>query len=661
MTPELLGLDQFELIPRELIFGNPERSLVKISPDGTYLSWLAPRDGVLNIWVAPSDDIEAALPVTNDPGRGIREYRWSYRPGTLLYRQDTGGDEDFHIYSVDVESGTVLDLTPMDKVSAVVDGLSHLRPDQVLLGINDRDAAWHDMYLVDLVSGARTLVELNTESIAGYLVDGDYNVTHAVRATDAGGTEYLRRAADGGWEVFDEVPFEESVSIPLFGPTADGTTLYLTDTRGRNTAALFSVDTTTYERTLLHEDPRADVANVLRRPGSGEVEGVSVNYLTAEWEAIGDGPRADLVLLQDQVAGDLIVDSRTLDDRTWIVSGSASDTPVTYYRYEREGEGTLTRLFSVRPRLEGMPLVKRHPVEILSRDGKTLVSYLAVPPHVGFDPDGGASQTTPMVVLVHGGPWHRDSYGYDAWVQWLANRGYSVLQVNFRGSTGLGKDFTNAGNGEWAGKMHDDLLDAVEWAIERGVTTPGQVGIMGGSYGGYATLVGLTFTPDVFACGVDIVGPSNLHTLLATVPPYWASFYKQLTRRMGDPETDEGRAWLTERSPLNRVDAISKPLLIGQGANDPRVKQAESDQIVDALTERNIPVTYVLFPDEGHGFARPANNKAMNAIVEGFLGACLGGRVEPIGEDLDGSSIEVPTGADLVADLVEALERHQPS
>ena len=355
--------------------------------------------------------------------------------------------------------------------------------------------------------------------------------------------------------------------------------------------------------------------------------------------------------------GDVSVNTRTLDDKTWIVAYSAAEAPLVYYRYDRPA-GTLTKLFSARPKLDGKPLVPQWPVEIASRDNKTLVSYLTLPRSADANNDGKADAPVPMVLLVHGGPWARDSYGYGGYNQWLANRGYAVLSVNFRGSTGFGKDFTNAGNGEWAGKMHDDLIDAVQWAVKQGVTTDDKVAIMGGSYGGYATLAGLTFTPDAFACGVDIVGPSNLNTLLSTVPPYWASFFEQLAKRMGDPRTDAGKAWLTERSPLTRADQIKKPLLIGQGANDPRVKQAESDQIVKAMQAKNIPVTYVLFPDEGHGFARPENNKAFNAVTEGFLAQCLGGRAEPIGKDFTGSSISVPVGADGVPGLAEALKGH---
>ncbi|NLB57614.1 MAG: S9 family peptidase, partial [Gammaproteobacteria bacterium] len=421
---------------------------------------------------------------------------------------------------------------------------------------------------------------------------------------------------------------------------------------------LYAIDTASGERTLVHEDARADIGGSLSDPATGEVQAVSVNYLRDEWTVLDDDIAADLEKLEQIGPGEVGVGSRTLDDRTWIVTYSAAEAPAKYYRYDRDS-GDLEELFSARPALDGMPLVPMWPVELTSRDGLNLVSYLTLPAHADPDGDGKPDTAVPMVLLVHGGPWARDYYGYSGYDQWLANRGYAVLSVNFRGSTGFGKDFTNAGDGEWGKKMHDDLIDAVQWAVTEGVTTEDKVAIMGGSYGGYATLAGLTFTPDTFACGVDIVGPSNLNTLLATVPPYWASFFEQLARRMGDPRTEEGRAWLTERSPLTHVDSISKPLLIGQGANDPRVKQDESDQIVNAMTEKQIPVTYVLFPDEGHGFARPENNMAFNAVAEGFLGQCLGGRAEPIG-DLAGSSIEVPTGADIVPGLAEALEAHTP-
>ena len=646
-----------ELIARDALFGNPERANVQISPDGKYLSWVAAVDGVLNVWVAPADNPSQARAVTQDKARGIRSYFWSYHPDTLLYLRDSGGDEDFHLYAVDLKTGQAKDLTPFPKTTAQVAGVSPKHPGTILVGMNDRDAQWHDIYKVDLASGNRTLLEKNDAQIAGYIADADYTLKYAQRSRPDGGADVLRRSANGAWEKFDDIPFEDVLTTSPGGLTLDGKTLYFTDSRGRNTAALFAIDVASGKRSLVLEDARADVGGTLADPATGKVQAVSVDYLRDEWKVVDPAIRADLEKLEAIGPGDVSVNTRTLDDKTWIVAYSAAEAPLVYYRYDR-GAGTLTKLFSARPKLEGKPLVPQWPVEIASRDNKTLVSYLTLPRSADANNDGKADAPVPLVLLVHGGPWARDSYGYGGYNQWLANRGYAVLSVNFRGSTGFGKDFTNAGNGEWAGKMHDDLIDAVQWAVKQGVTTQDQVAIMGGSYGGYATLAGLTFTPDAFACGVDIVGPSNLNTLLSTVPPYWASFFEQLAKRMGDPRTDAGKKWLTERSPLTRADQIKKPLLIGQGANDPRVKQAESDQIVKAMQAKNIPVTYVLFPDEGHGFARPENNKAFNAVTEGFLAQCLGGRAEPIGKDFTGSSISVPVGADGVPGLAEALKGH---
>ena len=646
-----------ELIARDALFGNPERANVQISPDGKYLSWVAAVDGVLNVWVAPADNPSQARAVTQDKARGIRSYFWSYQPDTLLYLRDSGGDEDFHLYAVDLKTGQAKDLTPFPKTTAQVAGVSPKHPGTILVGMNDRDAQWHDIYKVDLASGNRALLEKNEAQIAGYIADADYTLKYAQRSRPDGGADVLRRGANGAWEKFDDIPFEDVLTTSPGGLTLDGKTLYFTDSRGRNTAALFAIDVASGKRSLVLEDARADVGGTLADPATGKVQAVSVDYLRDEWKVVDPAIRADLEKLEAIGPGDVSVNTRTLDDKTWIVAYSAAEAPLVYYRYDR-GAGTLTKLFSARPKLEGKPLVPQWPVEIASRDNKTLVSYLTLPRSADANSDGKAETPVPLVLLVHGGPWARDSYGYGSYNQWLANRGYAVLSVNFRGSTGFGKDFTNAGNGEWAGKMHDDLIDAVQWAVKQGVTTQDQVAIMGGSYGGYATLTGLTFTPDAFACGVDIVGPSNLNTLLSTVPPYWASFFEQLAKRMGDPRTEAGKKWLTERSPLTRADQIKKPLLIGQGANDPRVKQAESDQIVKAMQAKNIPVTYVLFPDEGHGFARPENNKAFNAVTEGFLAQCLGGRAEPIGKDFTGSSISVPVGADGVPGLAEALKGH---
>ncbi|TKR29326.1 S9 family peptidase [Luteimonas gilva] len=646
-----------ELIPREALFGNPERAAVQISPDGKYLSWIAPLDGVVNVWVALADDPSQAKAVTDDKARGIRQYFWSYRPGTLLYLRDTGGDEDFHLYSVDVVSGEKRDLSPFAKTRAQVSAVSHLHPESILVGMNDRDPKWHDLYRVDLASGRRTLVEKNTQSFAGYMADADYKVRMAFEQRPDGGQNVLAPDGKGGWKKIDDIPFEDSLTTFPDGYTADGKTLYYVDSRGRDTAALFAVDTASGEKKLVVEDPRADVGGMLKDPQTDAVQAVAIDYLKEEWKPVDPAIAADLKKLQSLGPGETTVYSRTLDDKTWIVGYSAAEAPTVFYRYPRGGEPV--KLFSVRPALDGKPLVPMWPQEIKARDGLTLVSYLTLPKVADANGDGKADKPAPLVLLVHGGPWGRDQYGYAGYPQWLANRGYAVLSVNYRGSAGFGKNFIGAGDGEWAGKMHDDLIDAVDWAVKQGVTTKDQVAIMGGSYGGYATLVGLTFTPDAFKCGVDIVGPSNLNTLLSTIPPYWASFFEQFAKRVGDPRTEDGKKLLAERSPLTRVDKIGKPLLIGQGANDPRVKQAESDQIVQAMKAKKIPVTYVLFPDEGHGFARPENGKAFNAVAEGFLSRCLGGRAEPIGKDFEGSSIVVSEGADGVPGLADALKAHK--
>ncbi|UXI68490.1 S9 family peptidase [Tahibacter amnicola] len=652
--------DAVELISREALFGNPERVNVQMSPDGKYLSWVAPRDGVLNIWVAPSEDPTKGRAVTDDKARGIRDYFWSYRSDTLLYVRDTGGDEDFHLFATDVKTGASKDLSPFPKTKAAVNAVSPRHPDHVLVSMNDRDPAWHDLYKVELSSGKRELVAKNEQEIAEYRTDDDFTVRGATRSRKDGGTDVL--APDGkGWKKVEDIPFADGMTTSHAGYSSDGKIQYMLDSRGRDTAAYYAIDTASGKKTLLLEDKRADAGNLLRHPKTGLAQAVNVEYLREEWQVVDPAIKADITRLGQLGKGTFGINSRTLDDKTWIVAYSAAEVPAVYYRYDRKegGEGTLTKLFSARPALEGKPLVPMWPQEITARDGKTLVSYLSLPRAADPNADGKADSPVPMVLFVHGGPWSRDSYGYSAWAQWLANRGYAVLNVNFRSSTGFGKNFIAAGDRQWAKTMHDDLLDAVDWAVKSGVTQKDKVAIMGGSYGGYATLVGLTFTPDTFACGVDIVGPSNLNTLLSTIPPYWASFFEQIAQRVGDPRTEEGKKLLTERSPLTRAGQIKKPLLIGQGANDPRVKQAEADQIVQAMKQKNIPVTYVLFPDEGHGFNRPENRKAFNAIAEGFLSQCLGGRAEPVGSDLAGSSTSVPEGADRIPGLAAALASHK--
>ncbi|HEU4373767.1 MAG TPA: S9 family peptidase [Telluria sp.] len=643
------------LIERDKIFGNPTKAAGQISPDGKWLSWIAPRDGVMNVWVAPVSAPGQAKPLTTEKMRPIRTTFWSPDSKTLLFINDKGGDENFLLYGVNVASGELTNYTPFEKTRAELVGISRKVRDRILVGVNNRDPRWHDVYSLDLASGKLTLVEQN-DGYAGYVSDEDLNLRLAQKSRSDGGTDFYRMSA-GKVEAtpIAQVSLDDSLTTAPLGFTTDGKTLYWTDSRGRNTAALIAQDVASGKTKIVAQDPRVDVNSGLFQPKTGRAQAYSVEYLKQEYVPLDPSIKADLAFLRNAAKGEFRVTSRTDADDKWIVNIDRVTAPGSTWLYERKGK-RLTQLFVARPELEGAPLVQMFPQEIKARDGLTLVSYLTLPKGADANGDGKADRPVPMVLFVHGGPWARDRYGYHSYHQWLANRGYAVLSVNYRGSTGFGKNFITAGDLQWGRKMHDDLLDAVDWAVENGVTTRDKVAIMGGSYGGYATLAGMAFTPTTFACGVDIVGPSNLFTLLQTIPPYWEAGKQQFYKRMGDPTTEAGKELLKERSPLNFADKISRPLLIGQGANDPRVNVRESDQIVAAMNAKNIPVTYVVFPDEGHGFARPVNNIAFEAIAENFLGQCLGGRAEPIGATLKASTAQVKHGAQFAPGLTQAME-----
>ena len=643
------------LIERSKLFGNPSRAGAQLSPDGKWLSWLAPRDGVMNVWLAPVAKLDDARPLTSSRDRPIRQQFWAPDSSMVMYIQDKGGDENFLLYGIDVVTGQERNLTPFEKTRVQLVGASPVVKDRILVGLNNRDPRWHDVHSLDLKSGKLTEI-IRGDGFAGFVADANLVLRMATRPNAAGGFDFFR-VADNKVEAqpFSSTRLEDSLTTQPAGFTVDGKTLYWIDSRGRNTAALVAQDVATGATRVLGENPRADIGNALINPRTGVVEAYSVTYLRDEWTALEPQVGADLAWLQQQLGGDIGITSRTEDDRLWTVAVDPVVAPPSVHLFDRKAK-KLEQLYVSRPELAGAPLQPLHPVEIRSRDGLTLPSYLTLPPGSDPDGDGKPAAPVPMVLLVHGGPWARDDYGYNGYHQWLANRGYAVLAVNFRGSTGFGKSFVSAGDLQWGRKMHDDLIDAVDWAAARGIAQRDKVAIMGGSYGGYATLAGLTFTPTAFACGVDIVGPSNLETLLKTIPPYWTAIVEQFHQRMGNPNTEEGRALLRERSPLYKAGDIVRPLLIGQGANDPRVAQAESDQIVEAMRKKGIPVTYVLFPDEGHGFARPENSIAFNAIAESFLGGCLGGRVEPIGGTVKASSAKVPAGAAYTPGLEAALK-----
>ncbi len=643
------------LIERTKLFGNPSKTQAQLSPDGKYLSWIAPRDGVLNVWVAPQSNLAAAKPLTNEKKRPIPQHFWSPDGSQIMFIQDKGGDENFLLYAVNVVTGLERNLTPFEKTRVRVVGTSRIVPDRILVGLNNRDPRWHDVYSLDLATGKLTEV-IKGDGYAGFQADETLNLRIALKPNEAGGNDFFR-VTDGKVEEksFSSTALADSLTTSPAGFTTDGKTLYWIDSRGRDTAALLAQDVASGAKTIVAENAKADIGGVMADPKTGVVQAWSANYMRNEWTAIDPVIGKDLAFLRSKLKGDVNVTSRTDNDDLWVVSVDPVTAPPSTHLYNRKAK-TVTLLYVGRPELEGAPLVAMHPREIKSRDGLTMVSYLSLPPGSDKDGDGRPEKAVPMVLLVHGGPWARDNYGFNGSHQWLANRGYAVLSVNFRGSTGFGKKYTSAGDKQWGLKMHDDLIDGVDWAVKQGVTTPDKVAIMGGSYGGYATLAGLTVTPEKFACGVDIVGPSNLETLLKTIPPYWTAGIEQFHQRMGNPNTAEGLALLKAASPLYKADKIVKPLLIGQGANDPRVNQAESDQIVTAMKAKNIPVTYVLFPDEGHGFARPANRIAFNAVTEGFLSTCLGGRAEPIGGAITQSSAKVPHGAEFTPGLAAALK-----
>ncbi len=671
-----------KLIARAILFGNPDKARAQISPDGKQIAFLAPRDGVMNVYVAPVGKMDEAKPITSETTRGIRSYWWAYTSQHILFTNDLGGDENWKIYAAGVSTGVAKDLTPIDSIAgpdgkpimqpngkplrptARVQTISPKSPDVILVALNDRDPKFHDLYKLNIRTGERTLA-LHNEGFANFITDDDFKPVLAAKPRPDGGTDLLKYAGVGErtggnaptakWEPFQSVAFEDNTSTRPLDVDKAGTHVYMIDSRERDTAAVVKVEIATGKSAVLAENVKADAAGAVIHPTLKTMQAVEFNHTRTEWKVLDSGIKADTDYLKTVVDGDFDITSRSLDDATWTVAYTFDNAPARTYLYDRAARKA-TLLFSNVAALEGQTLAKMHPQMITSRDGLELVSYLTLPPESDTDGDARPEKPLPTVLLVHGGPWARDTWGYAATTQWLANRGYAVLQVNFRGSTGFGKKFVNASNREWAGKMHDDLIDGVNWAVKSKIADAKKTAIMGGSYGGYSTLVGVTFTPETFACGVDIVGPSNLATLLNTVPPYWAAMQDRMARQVGDHRTEEGRAFLASRSPITFVDKITKPLLIGQGANDPRVKQDESDQIVKAMQKKNIPVTYVLYPDEGHGFQRPENRMSFYAVAEAFLAEHLGGRAEPIGEDFKGSSITVPTGAEGVKGVKEALK-----
>jgi dipeptidyl aminopeptidase/acylaminoacyl peptidase len=611
-----------ELIPRRVLFGNPERTSPRISPDGSMLAWIAPHEGVLNVWTAPvgpgGADWAAARVVTGDTDRGVRVFGWAHDGRHLLYLQDTGGDENWRLYDVDLPTMTRRYLTPFEGVRAEIIATEPKHPTEVLVGLNRDNPELHDVYRLDLVTG-ELVKEVDNPGFAGWVADADLVVRCGLAPRPDGGLVVMvRDTGDEDWRPLLAVAAEDALTSEPLDISADGRSLLAISSVGANTGRLVRIGLRGGETTVLTEDPEADVTGVRLHPDTREPQIVTVFKDRAEYHVLDPACEADLAAIRALHHGDPSIVSGNDADTVWLVAFTNDTGAVPFFLYDRDRrEGQF--LFEHQPALSGYELAPMEPFSFTSRDGLTIHGYATFPP-------GQGRSGLPAVLNVHGGPWVRDAWGFDPEAQWLANRGYLCLQVNYRGSTGYGKAFVNAGDREWGGRMQDDLTDAVAFAIGQGWADPARVAIYGGSYGGYAALAGAAFTPDLYRCAVDIVGPSNLKTLIETIPPYWAPMVSLFHTRVGNPETDAEFLW--SRSPLSRAADIRTPLLIAQGANDPRVKQAESEQIVAALRAAGIDHDYMLFPDEGHGFAKPANRLRFYAAAERFLARHLGGRAE---------------------------------
>ncbi len=621
------------VLDRELFFGNPEIAAATLSPDGTYIAFLKPWKETRNVWVKKTGEpYSAAHLVTAEPKRPIAGFFWTRDGKRILFVKDNDGDENYNVWAVDPaaapEAGkdapTARNLTDAKGARAAIYALPKKDPDTIYVGLNDRDAAWHDVYRVRISTGERTLVRKNTERIAGWSFDNAGVLRMAARTTDKGDTEILRVAADGFKTVYTCSVFE---TCGLHRFRKDDARVYLESNKGdADLTRLLLLDPATGKDELVESDPmkRVDFGDAIFSEATDELVATTYEDDRTRIYFRDKAFEADYALLKKKLGDKEIRPvSATRDERIWIVAATSDTDPGTVYLFDRKSK-KLSVEYVVRERIPREHMAAMKAIRYQSSDGLEIPAYLTLP-------KGGPAKNLPTIVFPHGGPWARTSWGFSNYAEFLANRGYAVLQPNFRGSTGYGKKFLNAGNRQWGDLMQDDLTWGVKALVAQGIADPKRIGIMGGSYGGYATLAGVAFTPDLYAAAVAIVAPSNLITLLGSIPPYWEAGRVIFHERMGNPTTPEGRKQLERQSPLNSASRIKTPLLIAQGANDPRVKMAESEQIVIALRDRGFPVEYLVAPDEGHGFARPVNNMSLFAATEAFFAKYLGGRFQPGG------------------------------
>jgi len=622
------------LIDRDKFFGNPEIAGAQLSPDGQWIAFLKPFKDTRNVWVKKvGEPYSKGRLITADPKRPIPGFFWSRDGKQILFVQDRDGDENYNVYAVDPsampapgkDAPEARNLTAAKGARAQILSVPKADPDTMYVGLNDRDAAWHDVYKVKISTGERTLIRKNTERIAGWVFDKQANLRLALRTTDKGDTEILRVDPAGFTKVYECSVFESANPVNFH---KDGKRVYLETNKGnRDLQELVLFDPATGKEEKLESDPkkRVDFGSAIFSDLTDELlattyedDHTRIYWKNKAWEA-------DYKLLQKKLPGrEIALGSMTTDEQLLMVAAYSDRDPGTRYLFDRRTK-KLSLEYVSREDLPRDPLVAMRPIRYKSSDGLEIPAFLSLP-------KGVPAKGLPLVVVPHGGPWARDSWGFNSMAQFLANRGYAVLQPNFRASTGYGKKFLNAGNNQWGDLMQDDITWGVKHLVANGTVDPKRVGIMGGSYGGYASLAGAAFTPDLYAAAVPIVGPSNLLTLLETIPPYWEAGRIIFHTRMGNPNTPEGKKQLERQSPLNSAAKIKTPLLIVQGANDPRVKKAESDQIVIALRDRHFPVEYLCAPDEGHGFARPVNSQAMFAAAEKFLAKYLKARYQEGGK-----------------------------
>lgn len=619
-----------ELIDREVFFGNPEVSGAQISPDGKFVSFMKPYKDTRNVWVkGVNEPFDKARLLTNETARPIGGYFWSRDSKYILFVKDNAGDENFNVYAVSpsakpaggAEVPEARNLTAGDKVRAFIQAVPESDPDSIYVGLNDRDPAWHDIYKVSISTGNKTLIKKNDDRLQGLIFDNADRIRLSVRSARNGDTEIL--SLDGAVpEVVYTCNVFETCS-PIRFHKANKQFYMQTNKGDRDLIQLVLFDPATKKETLVEQDPegKVDFGSAVFSEVSDEL--IATAYVEDKTRVYFRDKQfeADYRWLEKQLPdAEINFGSSTQDEKVWIVSAGSDVEPGRTYIFDRKAK-KLSLQYRIRDNLPREALAEMKPVSYPSSDGLEIPAYLTLP-------KGIAPKNLPLVVFPHGGPWGRDTWGYHTYAQFLANRGYAVLQPNFRASTGYGKRFLDAGNKQWGDLMQDDITWGVKYLVKQGIADPNRVGIMGGSYGGYATLAGVTFTPDTYAAAVAIVAPSNLITLLEAIPPYWESFRNVFYQRMGDPNTEEGKSQLLRQSPLTHADKIKTPLMVVQGANDPRVNKRESDQIVVALRDRNYPVEYIVAPDEGHGFARPVNNMAMIAAAEKFLAKHLGGRFQ---------------------------------